>query len=180
MTLCYQHTPPGFHAPSKGPRLRPWEGDSPYFKNRSIRGPRGGDVLRLLRQPVTFQTVPMLERVTVHAFCKAVIRGGSAPIHVAGMVVQAITNVRVTTHKARTSEQVWGLVQGKQTISVTADLKGENMYHFLSKLITVVMPRIKDFRGLRATTGDSSGNLSLGLTPDIVGTFPEVEVNYDS
>lgn len=96
------------------------------------------------------------------------------------MIVQAITNVRVLTHKSKTGEAGWGLIKGKQTVSVTADLKGENMYHFLSKLINVVMPKIKDFRGVRATTGDSSGNLSLGLTPESVATFPEVEVNYDS
>ena len=122
----------------------------------------------------------MLERVTVHAYCKGAIHGGSAFIHVAGMVLQAITNVRVTTHKSKTGEASWGLIKGKQTVSMTADLKGENMYHFLTKLVSVVMPKIKDWKGLRATTGDSSGNLSLGLTPDVVSSFPEVEVNYDS
>ena len=65
-------------------------------------------------------------------------------------------------------------------MSVTADLKGEEMYHFLGKLITVVLPRIKDWRGVRATTGDSSGNLSFGLEPDAVAMFPEIEVNYDA
>lgn len=54
------------------------------------------------------------------------------------------------------------------------------MYHFLSKLIDVVLPRIKDWNGIRATTGDSSGNLTFGLEPSVVGTFPEVEVNYDA
>lgn len=122
----------------------------------------------------------MLERVTVHAYCKDAVKGGSPYIHVAGMAVQAITNVRVTTHKSRSGESSWGLVKGKQTVSVTADLKGENMYYFLNKLVTIVMPKIKDYRGIRATTGDGSGNLSLGLTPEIVGTFPEIEVNYDS
>ena len=179
MSLCYQHNPPGFRPPSKAPRLRPWEGDNPYFKNRQLRGPRGGDVLRLLRKPITVANIPMIERITVHAFCRP--RGqGTAQVHVAGMAVQAITNVRVTPHRARASESKWEMTAGKTMVSVTADLKGENMYHFLGKLITVVMPRIKDFRGLRATTGDSSGNLSLGLTPEVVGMFPEIEVNYDS
>jgi large subunit ribosomal protein L5 len=54
------------------------------------------------------------------------------------------------------------------------------MYHFLAKLVDIVMPRIKDWNGVRATTGDSSGNLTLGLDPEVVGGFPEVEVNYDS
>jgi len=122
----------------------------------------------------------MLERVTVHSYVKEAVKNGSAYLHVAGMVVQAITNVRVKTHKVRKGEAGWGLVKGKQTVSVTAELKGEDMYHFLAKLVDIVMPRIKDWKGVRATTGDSSGNLTLGLDPDVVGGFPEVEVNYDS
>ena len=175
MTLCYQHTPPGFRPIEKGPRLRPWEGNSPYFANRQLRGPRGGDVLRLLRKPITFNSIPELKCVTVHAHTK----GGSQPLHVAGLLVQSITNKRVITHQARKSETKWSVVRGKH-VSVTVDLKGEDMYHFLGKLITVVLPRIKDWRGVRATTGDSSGNLSFGLEPDTVALFPEIEVNYDA
>jgi large subunit ribosomal protein L5 len=122
----------------------------------------------------------MIEKVTVHSYVKGAVHSGSAYLHVAGMVVQAITNVRVQTHKVRTGEAGWGLVKGKQSVSVTAELKGEDMYHFLAKLVDIVMPRIKDWNGVRATTGDSSGNLTLGLDPEVVGGFPEIEVNYDS
>lgn len=180
MTLCYQHNPPGFRPPAKGPRLRPWVGDNPYFAHRVLRGPRGGDVLRLLRKPITFRNLPMLERVTVHTFVKEAVRTkSSAPVHVAGMALQAITNARVTTHEAKHNVASWGLTKGR-TVAATVNLKGEDMYHFINKLITVVMPRIKDWRGVRATTGDSSGNLSFGFEPEIVGAFPEIEVNYDS
>ncbi|RMZ86078.1 hypothetical protein DV737_g51, partial [Chaetothyriales sp. CBS 132003] len=179
MTLCYQHVPPGFRAPAKTARLRTWEGDSPYFKNRPRRGPRGGDVLRLLRKPITFRNIPQVERVTIHSFVQEATRGGSAPIHVAGLLLQQITNKRVTVHKAKTSENKWHLVAGKP-VSLTAELRGEDMYHFLSKLITLVLPKIKDWRGIRATTGDSSGNLTFGLEPETVALFPEVEVNYDT
>ena len=179
MTLCYQHIPPGFRAPQKGPRLREWEGDNPYFENRQKRGPRGGDVLRLLRKPITFRNIPKIERVTVHAFCAESGRGNSQPLHVAGLLVQSLTGKRVQVHKARVSVSQWSLVRGK-SVSVTADLKGEEMYHFLSKLITIVLPRIKDWRGVRATSGDSSGNLSFGLEPETVATFPEIETNYDA
>ena len=137
-------------------------------------------MLRLLKKPISFRNVPMIEKVTVHSYVKGAISNGSQYIHVAGMVIQAITNKRVETHKARSGEAGWGLIKGKQTVSVTADLKGEDMYHFLAKLINVVMPRIKDWNGVRATTGDSSGNLTLGLEPEVVGGFPEIEVNYDS
>jgi large subunit ribosomal protein L5 len=122
----------------------------------------------------------MVEGITVHTYVREVIRQGSAPLHVAGMVLQAITNVRVQTHKSRAAESTWGVVPGKYTIAATAFLKGEDMYHFLGKLVNVVLPRIKDWQGVQATTGDGSGNLSFGLDPEVVGGFPEIEINYDS
>ena len=122
----------------------------------------------------------MVERITLHTFVKQVIKQGSGPLHVAGMVLQAITNVRVQTHKARSGVSEWGIVAGKQTVAATASLTGEDMYHFLGKLVKVVLPRIKDWRGVQATTGDGSGNLSFGLDPEVVGGFPEVEINFDS
>lgn len=121
----------------------------------------------------------MVERVTVHAYCSGAAKGGSSYVHVAGMILQAITNQKAITHKARKSEQSWGLVRGR-TVSLTTDMKGEDMYHFLGKLINIVMPRIKDWNGVRATTGDNSGNLSFGFTPEVVAGFPEIEINYDA
>jgi large subunit ribosomal protein L5 len=175
MTMCYQHIPPGFNKVNKGPRLRSWEGDSPYYKNRPLRPPRGGDVLRLLRKPITFRTIPQVNRVTVHSF----VPGGSQHLHVAGLILQSITNKRIVAHQARESVASWKLVKGK-FVSATVDIRGEDMYHFLSKLITVVLPRIKDWKGVKATTGDSSGNLTFGMEPEVVALFPEIEVNYDA
>lgn len=121
----------------------------------------------------------MIERVTVHAYVKGALTGGSGFIHVAGMALQAITNHRVVTHESKKNEANWSLVRGK-TVSMTVDLKGEDMYHFLGKLINVVLPRIKDWNGVRGTTGDNSGNLTFGLDPEAVAGFPEIETNYDA
>lgn len=177
--MVYQHKPPGYRSLEKGPRLRPWVGDSPYFKNRQLRGPRGGDVLRLLRKPITFRNIPMVEGVTVHTYVKEALKHGSAPLHVSGMVLQAITNHRVTIHRARTNEATWGVIKGKPC-SMTVGLKGEDAFHFLGKLINVVLPRIKDFNGVRATTGDGSGNLTFGFGNEVVALFPEIETTFDA
>lgn len=177
MTMAYVHYPPGFEAPKRQQRLREWVGDNPYFKNRQLRGPRGGDVLRLLRDPITFRNVPRLERVTVHCMAKEA-KENSAYLHVAGMVLQAITNVRATAHETQKSVAGFGVREG-QFLSVTCELTGETMYHFLSKVVDVVLPKIKDFRGIKGSTGDSSGNLAFGLTAEDIALFPEVEVNYD-
>lgn len=179
MTLCYVHNPPGFKPPPKGPRLRGWDDSSPYHKNRPLRGPRGGDVLRLLRKPITFRNIPKIERITLHSYVKDAAGGNSSFMHVAGMVVQAISNTRVQTFKAKASVPVWGLAPGRDTVACKVELGGENMQHFLGKLIDVVMPKIKDWPGIRATSGDKSGNITLGLNPEDVAKFPEIEVNYD-
>ncbi|EMC96924.1 hypothetical protein BAUCODRAFT_121465 [Baudoinia panamericana UAMH 10762] len=177
MTMTYTHFPPGFSAPVKGERLRSWIGDSPYFKNRPPRGPRGGDVLRLLRKPITFRNVPKLEKVTVHTMVKAAT-DDVAHLHVASMVLQSITGVRATAHKVEKSAASFG-IQAGQYLSLTCELSGEAMYHFIGKLVDVVMPKIKDWPGVKGSSGDSSGNVALGLKAEEVALFPEVEVNYD-
>ncbi|WPG97939.1 Hypothetical protein R9X50_00072200 [Acrodontium crateriforme] len=177
MTLSYTHFPPGESAHQKGARLRPWEGESPYYANRALRGPRGGDVLRLLRKPITFNNIPQLQGITVHSMVKGAVED-SAHLHVAGMVLQAITNVRAEAHATRKAVAAFG-VRKDQHVSVTCDLKGEDMYHFLSKCVDVVLPKIKDWKGVKGSSGDSSGNIAFGLTSEDVALFPEIEVNYD-
>ncbi|KAJ5908447.1 hypothetical protein N7495_001129 [Penicillium taxi] len=179
LTLCYVHTPPGFKPPPKSARLREWDDSSPYHKNRPLRGPRGGDVLRLLRKPIKFNNIPQVERITIHSYVKEAASDNSSWLHVAGMAIQAISNVRVETFKSKTSVATWHIVPGRDTVAVKAELKGEEMYHFLGKLIDVVLPRIKDWPGIKGSSGDSSGNISFGLVSENVAMFPEIEVNYD-
>ncbi|KAF2859394.1 ribosomal protein L5 [Piedraia hortae CBS 480.64] len=177
MTMSYQHLPPGTTLPRKGNRLRNWEGASPYFANRPLRGPRGAEVLRLLRKRITFNNIPELKRITVHTMSKAAIEDGTA-LHVAGMVLQAITGQIATPHAARESVASFKIRKGSY-LSLTCELRGEEMYHFLSKLIDIVLPKVREWKGVRGSSGDGSGNIAFGLTPDGVAKFPEVEVNYD-
>ena len=60
-------------------------------------------------------------------------------------------------------------------IGAKVTLRGERMYHFLAKLLGVVMPRIRDFRGLNPKGFDGRGNYNIGLKDQLV--FPEI--NYD-
>ncbi|KAL4883297.1 putative 50S ribosomal subunit L7, partial [Aspergillus karnatakaensis] len=179
LALCYVHTPPGFKPPPKAPRLREWDDSSPYHKNRNLRGPRGGDVLRLLRKPITFNNIPKLERITVHSYVNKAATENSSWIHVASMALQAISNVRVRTFKSKTGVVPWGISPGRDTVAATAELRGEDMEHFFSKLVDIVLPRLKDWPGVKGSSGDSSGNITFGLDPEQVALFPEVEVNYD-
>lgn len=95
------------------------------------------------------------------------------------MAVQAISNARVETFKSKTSVATWSIAPGRDTVAVKAELRGEDMLHFFGKLVDVVMPRIKDWEGVKGSSGDSSGNITFGLEPENVALFPEIEVNYD-
>ena len=103
----------------------------------------------------------------------------SAHLHIAGMALQAITNVRAVPHRARHNVVGWGLRLGKY-VSLTSTMEREDALHFLEKLIDVVLPKIKEWKGIPGSSGDGHGNMSLGLTPAQLALFPEIEINYDS
>ena len=103
----------------------------------------------------------------------------SAYLHVAGMAIQAITNVRCTVYRAKKHSPKYSIREGK-AIALDCELRGEDMWCFLAKVVDMVMPRIKDFKGVSGGVGDDNGNLAFGFTPDVVGIFPEIEINYDT
>lgn len=74
--------------------------------------------------------------------------------------------------KAKKSISAFKLVQGAP-IGVMVTLRGDRMYAFLDKLINTVLPKVRDFRGVPATSFDSKGNFNLGLREQVI--FPEVD-----
>ena len=95
------------------------------------------------------------------------------------MVLQTITGVSYSPRVAKQTIFKFNMRAGRQT-AVVCDLEGENMWHFLAKTIDMVMPKIKDWRGVKGSSGDSHGNITFGLSPEEVAHYPEIEVNYDS
>ncbi len=76
--------------------------------------------------------------------------------------------------KARQSNASFKIRDG-QAIGTKVTLRREKMYEFLDRLITIALPRVRDFRGVKPKAFDGRGNYALGLTEHIV--FPEIE--YD-
>ncbi len=76
--------------------------------------------------------------------------------------------------KARQSNASFKIREG-QAIGTKVTLRGERMYEFLDRFITIAMPRIRDFRGVSGKSFDGRGNYALGITEHII--FPEI--NYD-
>jgi len=86
----------------------------------------------------------------------------------------AITGQKPVPTKARTSIANFKLREG-MVIGAKVTLRKDRMYEFLDRLITVALPRVKDFRGLKPSSFDGRGNYALGLREHLV--FPEI--NYD-
>src|SRR5450631_3993958 len=86
----------------------------------------------------------------------------------------AITGQKPVPTKARTSIAGFKLREG-MVIGAKVTMRKDRMYEFLDRLITIALPRVKDFRGLKPTSFDGHGNYALGLRDHIV--FPEI--NYD-
>lgn len=76
--------------------------------------------------------------------------------------------------KARQSNASFKIRDG-QAIGCKVTLRGARMYEFLDRLITIAMPRIRDFRGIKAKSFDGRGNYALGIKEHII--FPEID--YD-
>lgn len=76
--------------------------------------------------------------------------------------------------KSKKSIAAFNLRQG-EVVGVKVTLRGDRMYDFFEKLISITLPRLKDFQGVSRKTFDKNGNYTLGLSEQIV--FPEVE--YD-
>ncbi len=77
-------------------------------------------------------------------------------------------------NQARQSNASFKIREG-QAIGTKVTLRGDRMYEFLDRLVTIAMPRIRDFRGINGKSFDGRGNYAMGVTEHII--FPEIE--YD-
>ena len=86
----------------------------------------------------------------------------------------AITGQKPVITKAKKSIANFKLREGMQ-IGCKVTLRGERMYDFFDKLVTISLPRVRDFRGVSKTAFDGRGNYTLGIKEQLI--FPEI--NYD-
>ena len=89
--------------------------------------------------------------------------------------LELITGQKPVVTKARKSIAGFHVREG-QSIGCKVTLRGENMYNFLDKLITISLPRVRDFRGVSSKAFDGRGNYTLGIKEQLI--FSEIE--YDN
>jgi large subunit ribosomal protein L5 len=89
--------------------------------------------------------------------------------------LKAITGQQPVITKAKKAIAGFKIRQG-QAIGCKVTLRGKNMYNFLDKLISITLPRVRDFRGISNKSFDGRGNYTLGLNEQLI--FSEIE--YDN
>lgn len=88
-------------------------------------------------------------------------------------VVSTITGQQPKVQPARISVAGFGVREGNP-VGLTVTLRGERMWDFYEKLVSVALPRLRDFRGVSRRSFDKNGNYNLGLTEYVI--FPEVDL----
>ncbi len=115
--------------------------------------------------------VPHLTKIVVNIGVKNAV-ADKKNMEVAANVLTEITGQKAKITKAKQSISGFKLREG-DTIGLMTTLRGKRMYDFFEKLVTIVLPRIKDFRGVKKGSFDSRGNYTLGMAEYSV--FPEVD-----
>ena len=117
--------------------------------------------------------VPRLEKIVVNMGVGDAVQD-SKKAEAAAADLTAITGQHPVITKAKRSIATFKLRQG-MSIGCKVTLRRERMYEFLDRLITVALPRVRDFRGIPGKSFDGRGNFALGLKEQLV--FPEID--YD-
>jgi large subunit ribosomal protein L5 len=117
--------------------------------------------------------IPKIEKVIINMGVGEAI-GNAKILDTAVEELRSITGQKPVVTKAKKSIASFKLRQG-MAIGTMVTLRGERMYEFLDRLISVALPRVRDFRGISAKAFDGRGNYTLGIREQLI--FPEIDFN---
>lgn len=117
--------------------------------------------------------VPQIKKVVINIGMGEALDNPKA-LDAAVSDLSQITGQKPVITKARVSIANFKLREGR-AIGVKVTLRGERMWSFLDRLVNIVLPRVRDFRGVSRDAFDGRGNYTLGLREQLI--FPEIE--YD-
>lgn len=142
-----------------------------------LRQQYGDEIAAQLKERLELDNVmrvPTLEKIVVNVGLGEAINDSKA-LEGAMRDLATITGQKARVNRARKSIAAFKLREG-MPIGVTVTLRGYRMWEFFDRLLSIALPRIRDFRGLKNTAFDGRGNYTFGLVEQLV--FPEVD--YDS
>ena len=117
--------------------------------------------------------VPKIEKVVVNT-CLGDVKDNSKSFNMAVDEIQAITGQKPVIVNAKKSIANFKLREGMK-LGAKVTLRGEKMYEFLDKLLSIALPRVRDYKGISDKAFDGRGNYSLGIKEQLI--FPEIQ--YD-
>ena len=117
--------------------------------------------------------VPKIEKVVVNT-CLGDVKDNSKSFNMAVDEIQAITGQKPVIVNAKKSIANFKLREGMK-LGAKVTLRGAKMYEFLDKLLSIALPRVRDFKGISDKAFDGRGNYSLGIKEQLI--FPEIQ--YD-
>lgn len=129
-----------------------------------------------LKEQFQFKTVmqvPKIEKICINQGLGIAVTDKKI-IDAALVELTTITGQRAVTTRSRKDISNFKLRKGVP-IGTRVTLRGDKMYEFLDRLISVALPRIRDFRGINNKGFDGNGNYTLGVTEQII--FPEIDID---
>jgi len=120
---------------------------------------------------IQVHSIPRLQKIVVNMGVGKALQDKNRLEQSAEQLAQ-ITGQRPQITKAKHAVSGFRLREGN-AIGARVTLRGKRMYEFLDRLISIALPRIRDFRGVNPKSFDGHGNYSLGLTEQ--GVFPEID-----
>ena len=126
----------------------------------------------------TADNIPKLASISLHSMHRDFI-GDKHLLLSLIQTIHLITGQHPDIVKAKTDVAPWKLRRG-MPIGTKIKLTGPAMWNFHSKLVEIVLPRYKDFEPISARAGDGHTAVSIGLKPQVMSLFPEIEPIYES
>jgi large subunit ribosomal protein L5 len=117
--------------------------------------------------------IPRIEKIVVNMGLGEASSNAKI-LDVAAEELKTITGQKPVVTRAKKSIAAFKLRQG-MNIGTMVTLRGDRMYEFLDRLISVALPRVRDFRGISGKAFDGRGNYTLGIREQLI--FPEIDFN---
>jgi large subunit ribosomal protein L5 len=123
-----------------------------------------------IRNPMA---IPRLEKIVINMGLGEAIANAKI-VDTAADELRAVTGQKPVTTRAKKSIAAFKLRQG-MPIGSMVTLRGERMYEFFDRLVSIALPRVRDFRGVSPKAFDGRGNYTLGVRDQLI--FPEIDFN---
>lgn len=149
------------------------EKTAPEFEAVRIKAKYLAEVAPALQKEFGYKNVmeiPKLVKITMNTGLGDV-KDNPKHVQTAIAEMEAITGQKVVPTRAKKSVANFKLREG-MTIGAKVDLRGDRMFQFIDRLVSMALPRIRDFKGIPAKGFDGRGNYTLGIKEQLI--FPEI------